>query len=98
MMHFSCHTAGVSVFMLVCANVYENSPLLYILPELHEKEAASALYNGEIEDDIRKQALINECVYFQDSDREKHMQRVLDIYKYMLYPHSVCSDTCQQRG
>ena len=71
---------------------------MYVCPELTPKNTANSFYNGEIEDDIRSNGLVRECIYFSDADRERHMEKLAEIRRYTIYPHISCSETCRDRG
>lgn len=66
--------------------------------ELTPKDASNIFFNGELEADIRSHGMIDECTFKQDSDRERHMDKLAAIRRHRVYPHNDCSPTCRERG
>ena len=63
------------------------------------KNTADALYNGELEAELRRFGKDN-ATFRADQDQEKHMELVGSLRREALYPHpaSECSLGCQARG
>ena len=75
----------------------ESMYLLYI-KELTAKAVADAFYNGELEAEVRQRVMIDDLVFYQDSDREKHMTKMEIIRRTSLYTGHRCTEQCQERG
>ena len=66
--------------------------------ELKPKVVANAFYNGELENEVRDLAMVTSLTMGSDADRDLVMREISSIWKYRVYAHKTCSDSCRSCG